>query len=128
MRRLIVGYFAERSSDSELVEDEEGRPHQAARRRRGGPVQMLAKVEGGKDAEDGQGDDLLDHFELVGREAARAPAVGRNLQALLEEGDAPTDENHHPQRYLPVLQVAIPGEGHKNIRKEHQYYGSPRCP
>jgi len=52
---------------------------------------MLAEVEEGEDGEDDEGDDLLDDLELDGREAVGADAVGGNLQAVLEEGDAPTD-------------------------------------
>jgi hypothetical protein len=44
------------------------------------PAQMLAEVEEGEDGEDHQGDDLLHHLELDGREALGADAVGRHLQ------------------------------------------------
>jgi len=97
------------------VEDKEDRRDQA--KRRGGmiPAEMLAEVEGDEDAEDHEGDDLLDHFELNGAEAAGADAVGRHLEAVLKKCNAPTDQNDLPQRLLAESQVAIPGEGHEDV-------------
>ena len=60
------------------------------------PAQVRAEIESGKYAEDRDGDDLLNHFELHGREATVAEAVGGNLETVLEEGDAPANENHFP--------------------------------
>jgi len=100
------------------VEDEEGRGHQAHSCCGVVPAQMLAEVEGDEDAEDHQRDDLLDHLELDGRKAGGSPAVGRHLEAILEEGDAPTDEDDLPQRLLAKLQVAVPGEGHEDVGED----------
>ena len=97
------------------MEREEGRRNQAHSGRGVVPAQMLAEVEGDEDAEDHQGDDLLDHLELDEREAASTDAVGRHLEAVFEKSDAPTDENDLPQRLLAELQVAIPGEGHEDV-------------
>ena len=105
------------------MKDEERRRHQA--HARGGviPAQVLAEVESNEDAEDHQGDDLLHHFELDGREAVSAQAVSGNLEAVLKEGDAPTDEDDLPQRFMTEPQVAIPGEGHEDVGDDEQNNG-----
>jgi hypothetical protein len=79
------------------------------------PVQMLAEVGGDKDAENYQRDDFLDHLQLHGAEAVSANAVGRHLEAVLEESNAPTDEDDLPQRFLTEAQVAVLGKGHEGV-------------
>jgi hypothetical protein len=37
------------------------------------------------------------------------------LEAILEESNQPAHDNHSYQRRLSVLQVAVPGDRHKNI-------------
>jgi hypothetical protein len=78
---------------------------------------MRAEVKGGKDAEDRQRDDLLNHFELDHAEAAVAKAVGWNLEAVLKEGDAPADEDDLPEGVLTEFQVAVPGKVMKMLEK-----------
>src|SRR5690606_22160741 len=46
----------------------------------------------------------------------------RNLEAVLEERDQPTDEDHYPQRMMFELQVAIPCERHKYVRNRQQHH------
>ena len=87
------------------------------------PAQVGAEVESCEDAENHQGDNLLDHFELHGREAAIAKAVGWYLKAVLEEGDAPADDDHLPKRLRLVFQVAVPGEGHEDVGEDEQNDG-----
>ncbi len=60
------------------------------------PVELVAEVVDGEDSEDAEGDDLLDDLKLVWGEVAGADAVGGDLEAVLEEGDTPTDENNLP--------------------------------
>lgn len=84
------------------------------------PAQVLAEVESDEDAEDHQGDDLLDDFELDGREAIGAKAVGGYLKAVFKQCDAPTDENDLPQGFVTEPEVAVPGEGHKDVGKDEQ--------
>src|ERR1039458_1434636 len=88
---------------------------------------MLAEVDEGEDGEDDEGDDLLDDLELDGREAGGADAVGRHLQAVLEEGDAPTDEDDLPERVLAVFQVAVPGNGHKDVGEDEKDHCPHNC-
>ena len=100
------------------MEDEENRSHQASTRGSVIPAQLLMEVEGHKYAEDQQRDHFLDHFQLHHREAVRAEAVGRNLKAVFEEGNAPTDEDDLPKRLLTKAQVTVPGKGHEDVGED----------
>ena len=64
------------------------------------PAQVFAEVIGDEDAEDEQRDDFLNDFELDRREAVCADAIGRDLEAVLEEGNRPTDEDDLPERLM----------------------------
>ena len=44
-----------------------------------------------------------------------APAIGRDLEAVFEKGDTPTDKNYDPKRFVFEFQMAIPGDGHEEI-------------
>lgn len=107
----------------ELVEHEERASHQAAERRKVVPVQPVAKVKRREDAKDCQRNHLLDHLQLLRRKGLRTDPVGRHLQAVLKESDAPTDKDHLPQRNLAKLQVPVPRKGHKDIRADQQQNG-----
>jgi hypothetical protein len=37
------------------------------------------------------------------------------LKAVLEEGNAPTDEDNLPQRLILKFQVPVPGNGHEDV-------------
>src|SRR5258708_25572501 len=102
------------------MEHEEGPSHQAAKRGEVVPMQLVAKIKGREDPKDRQRDHLMDHLELVRRKGLRANPVGGHLQAVLEESDAPTDQNHLQQRYLAKLQMPVPREGHKDVRANQQ--------
>jgi len=41
--------------------------------------------------------------------------VGRNLEAVFEESNAPADENDFPEKRALILQMAIPGNGHEDV-------------
>ena len=97
------------------MEGEKDRSHQAHARRGVVPAQVQVEIEGGEDGEDHQGDDFLDHLELNWAEAVRANPVGRHLQAILEEGNAPADENDLPQGLVAKSEVAVPGKGHEDV-------------
>jgi len=87
------------------------------------PAQMAAEVERGENSKNRQRDNLLDHLELDRREAAVSKAVGGDLKAILEEGNAPTDEDDLPQRLLPKFQMTVPGNGHKDIGEYEKHDG-----
>jgi len=105
------------------VKGEEDRADEEARGDGVIPAQMLAEVEGDEDAEDDQGDDFLNDFELHGREAVCADAVGRDLEAVLEEGNRPTHEDDLPERLVAKAEVAVPGKGHEDVGDGEKDYG-----
>ena len=76
---------------------------------------MRTEVIRRKHAKDDEGDDFLNHLELHGSEAAVADAVGRYLEAVFEEGDAPAHDDDLPQRLILKLQVPVPGNRHENV-------------
>ena len=97
------------------MEHEEGSADEAAEGYGVVPVKPLSEVVDGEDAEDAEGDDLLDDFELGWREGSGADPVGGDLQAVLEEGDAPTDKDDFPESDVFVLEVSVPGDGHEDV-------------
>ena len=107
----------------ELVEHEEGSGDEAAEGYSVVPAEMVSEVVDGEDTEDGEGDDLLDDLELVGRECAGTDAVGGDLQAVFEEGDGPADDDDLPQSDVAVFEVTIPGEGHEDVGADEEKDG-----
>ena len=92
------------------------------------PAERHAESDGGEDDEDHEGDHLLNDFELHQRErssvALKTHSVGGHLQAVLEESDAPREENHEDKRRgvgeetdVLQFQVAVPRQGHEDIRR-----------
>ena len=79
------------------------------------PAQMLAEIEGGEDSEDDEGDDFLNDFELDGREAGSADAVGGDLEAVFKQRDSPTDEDDLPESLLAEAEVTVPGKSHEDV-------------
>ena len=63
-------------------------------------------------------------FNCAGGEFVRADAVGRHLEAILEEGDAPTDHYDFPQGDAAIFQMAVPGEGHEDVGNGEQENGA----
>src|SRR5687768_17613488 len=97
------------------------------------PTDALAEIKNSEAAEDGEGDDFLDDFEFDGGEVGVAPAVGRDHEQVLEEGDAPACEDHEPEWRGLELEVSVPGERHEDVRRaeeedreplrvEHRFY------
>jgi hypothetical protein len=81
------------------------------------PAQLQMEVEGDENGEDHQRNDLLNYLELNRAEMVCAQAVGWHLQAVLKKGNAPTDEDDLPQGFIAESEMAIPGEGHEDIRE-----------
>jgi hypothetical protein len=79
------------------------------------PAEFFAEIGDGKDGENGERDDFLNRFELSGAELVRADAIGGNLKAVFEKGDAPAGEDNFPQSFAAEFEVAVPGEGHEDI-------------
>ena len=82
----------------------------------------------GEDREDQQGDDLLDHFEFPDRKGASqlgaADAVGRDLETVFEQGDAPTeqDDGQHPEAFYLRFEsdMPVPSQCHEGIGEDQQ--------
>ena len=90
------------------------------------PVQRLAlEKDHREDGEDNERNHLLYHLQLHEAEGAavltESQPVGRNLAAILQQGNTPTEQNDPVERpvadnlHLLQLQVAIPGQRHKNV-------------
>src|ERR1700746_705605 len=79
------------------------------------PSHMLAKIDPRKGNEHAKRDHFLNDLQLKRRKLTIANAVRGNLEAILEESNQPAHDNHSDQRRLSVLQVAVPGDRHKNI-------------
>jgi hypothetical protein len=80
------------------------------------PFERIAKIGDGEDRENGQGDDLLNRFQLGAREFVGTKSVGWYLEAIFEESDAPTRNYDLPQRRVAVLKVSVPRKRHEDIR------------
>jgi hypothetical protein len=73
----------------------------------------------------------LDGFELGGRESCVADAVGGNLKTILGKGDQPAYQNHQKYRFIFEFQVAVPREGHKDVRdrqQQNRFHGAKAFP
>src|ERR1700677_2798569 len=57
------------------------------------PADFFAEIQEGKDGENGERDDFLNHLELERRIDGVAPAVGGDLKTVFEKRDAPAHEN-----------------------------------
>ena len=90
------------------------------------PGDALAEIHGGKNAENREGDDFLNGFQLGGGEVAEADAVGRNLKAVFEEGYAPAQEDGAYPCERMVAQVAVPCVGHEDVGADEQDNGDER--
>lgn len=95
------------------------------------PVERLTLEEHiGNDAEDDEGHDFLYHLELHEGEGTtvvhKSDAVGRNLTAVLEEGNEPTEGNDANERpmgadaRLAQFEMAIPSECHEDVAQDEQ--------
>ena len=84
-----------------------------------------------EEGEDREGDDLLQDLELPDRKRAAelggAEAVGRHLEAILEEGDAPTQQHDdgQPEAFEPRLEsdMPVPRQRHEGIGDDEQSDG-----
>ena len=90
------------------------------------PLDGLAlEKEGDDDGEDGEGDNLLDHFQLKEIERAAVPheadTVCGNGEAVLKEGYSPGEEDDEDERpsggnlHFLELEVTVPCKRHENV-------------
>ena len=81
-----------------------------------------------------KGDNFLNYFELHKVEraavAGETDSVGRNGEAVFEEGDTPRKQDHQNERpaggnlHFIQFQMPLPGECHKDVG-EHQHQNCP---
>lgn len=84
-----------------------------------------------EEREDRERDDFLDDLELPDgerpAELGRTDAVGRNLETILEQGDAPAQQNdgRQPEPFEPRLErdVPVPGQRHESVGDDEQHDG-----
>jgi hypothetical protein len=79
------------------------------------PSEGRPQIDHRENAENGQGNDFLGHFELGRSIDITAPTVGRHLQHILEKGDAPTYHDDQENRLALEFQMAVLGKCHENI-------------
>jgi len=83
-----------------------------------------------EDGEDGEREELLDDFELPEVEGAaivdEPDAVGRYHETVLDQRDAPAEEDDQRQRQFAEpgsalqFEVAVPRKGHKDVGTNQQ--------
>jgi hypothetical protein len=124
IRNLVLCRFTDYSGPALLPapESEYYRPHHAQQRQRVIPLHRLSKIDPGKNHEDSQRDHFLHDLQLVGTKLPEAQPVARYLQAILREGDQPTDEDYFPQIRRTMLQVTVPRQCHENVGANQQQY------
>ena len=110
-------------------EDEVDRQYQAEETCEVVPAQGVRLHENQREQrEDRERDDFLDHFQFPDRERAselgRSDAVGRDLEAVFEQGDAPAEQydSQHAEAFELGFEcdVAVPGERHEGVRYDEQ--------
>lgn len=94
------------------------------------PAELLFKEEDGKEEENDEGNNLLDSFQLKGREAFQSAEtiIGRDHEKILEKGNGSTDKDKFKERHVGAvfLQVSVPGIGHKTVGGQQVKYGTHR--
>ena len=95
---------AEGTTDAEMTGSvlwPEGEGHGGEDADEGGdvvPGRHGLEIKKGEHHEDGQGDDFLDDFQLVGGVSVAAPAVGGHLQQIFKKGDGPAHQDDEQER------------------------------
>lgn len=79
------------------------------------PTDRRAKKNERDNREDHQCDAFLQNLQLRHGPFIRSRPVCRNLEEVLEKGDAPARQNDNPERLVPELQMAIPCKVHENV-------------
>ena len=86
--------------------------------------QWLPHVQHHEWNEDRERDDFLQDLQLKTAEVDVTPAIRRHRQAVLDQGDAPGDQDRLPQwPRVAVLEMPVPGECHEYVRTDQQQSG-----
>jgi hypothetical protein len=84
------------------------------------PLEVFLEIKDGKDTEDGKRDDFLNRFKLGGGKGVRADAIGGDLKAVFDKGNAPAYKNCPVKRRGFIFQMTVPGDGHKDVGNGQQ--------
>lgn len=106
------------------MKDKEDAKGQAGETCRVIPPELFAEIGHRKNSEYGERDDLLNCLQLSRVELIGADAICGNLKTIFEKRDAPAGEDHFPERFAAVLEVAVPCEGHENVGNGQQNNGA----
>lgn len=90
------------------------------------PLDILLEIQDREKRKNYQGNDLLNGLQLGCIEMMAAPSVGRHLQTILKESNAPAYYDGFPECDIPVPEVAVPGKGHEYIRQQEKNDGAHR--
>ena len=86
-------------------------------------IQLLSQIENREWYEYRQGYDLLKNLQLAYIHRLMADSIRWNLNQVLEESDPPAYQSRNdPGAMRQILEVAIPGECHKNITETKKSY------
>jgi hypothetical protein len=86
--------------------------------------EVFFHVEHSKRNKHGEGDDLLEDFQLPEIQDLMADAVGRHLKQIFKKRNSPAYErSQNPGFGVEVFQMPVPCEGHENIGKAKQHNG-----
>jgi hypothetical protein len=110
----VTGYYR-RELILPLMEDKKGAHGDASEAESVIPLERIAQIRDGENGEHRQGNDFLNGFQLCAGKFVRPDAIGRNLEAILKESDAPARDNYLPERRVAVFQMAVPREGHEDV-------------
>src|SRR5579864_1298076 len=92
------------------------------------PSDPFTQIPPREDDENTEGDDFLDDFQLKRREFGIADAIRWDLKTVFQERDQPAYDDHGRERSLAVFEVAIPSDGHEEVRTNKQqdcFHGPP---
>src|SRR5262249_22858578 len=87
-------------------------------------ARRFAQIERAEHDKHGNRDRFLNDLQLWRGELHRPPATGRDLQAILAEGDEPAAEHDRGRAIAPEPQSTRPGHGHERGRQDEQEHGS----
>src|SRR5208282_3838629 len=94
--------------------------HQKRERHHMIPFQALSQIRPRENHKNAKRDDLLNYLQLKSREFAVPDPVRGHLKAIFRERNQPAHDDRGKERSFPVFQMAVPGDGHKNIRANQQ--------
>src|SRR3954449_1959484 len=88
------------------------------------PADRFLEHYSGEDGKHREGNDFLRDLQLAAGEAVSvADPVRGHGKAIFDQCDPPADQNGRDHRQVGEFQMAIPGDGHENVRDDEERYG-----